>query len=201
MRSRYSCVVVLSIVLGVLSLKPSAAQNELQVVLQAVAAEEKVPRKRASLTVRRGTSETHYRIERVLPDRLRMHWRRDARDQEFIVIGKKMFSREGGGAWSTTPTTPGIDVPISVAKLFENGLEDLREQSTVVQDGVVQRVFTGRISWLAGRTRNYGEFRIAIERDSTLPRRLNFKGLCGTTECSFEHLIVYDPSITIEPPI
>jgi hypothetical protein len=200
MRTRRFFVAGLLVVLGTSGLR-SNAQNELPFILQAVAAEEKVPRKRATLTVRRGASETHYRIERVLPDRLRMHWRRDAREQEFIVVGKTMFSRSDGGAWSVSPTTPGIAMPISVTKLFENGLEDLHEQSTAVEDGVVQRVFTGKISWLAGRTRNDGEIRIIIERDSALPRRLSFKGVCGKIECSFEHLLVYDSSISIEPPI
>lgn len=175
------------------------ADEALDVVLRAVVAEEQAPAKRAELIFRRGDAETRYLIERVLPDRLHMVLRSERLEQEIYVIGDRMYRRVAAG-WTETAAPPPPPAPFSVAALFESRLEDVEELAPIFRDGVEQRVFMGTISWFAGRSRNEGELRIAVETASGLPRLLSFEGTCGASACAFEYALVYDPSIAIEAP-
>ncbi len=179
---------------------PAFAEQPLRYIVQAFAAEEQAPKKRASLIFSRGHTVTRYVIERVLPDRMHMHLREGVQEQELFVIGDRMFQR-GPAGWIVTPASPRLSTPISVTSLFENRLEYVKEMDRVWRDGTEQRVFEGTISWFAGRSRNKGMIRIFIEVASGLPRLMTFKGKCGSSECSFEHAITYDQQISIEAPV
>lgn len=191
---------VLALVLGGAAVEANSDEAALAFILQAFASEEQVTSKRARLTVRRDAVETHYQIERILPDRLRLHWRRDGVEGELVVVGEETFMRDAEG-WRASPRVPLFEAPLSISSMLENRLDNVVEHGPVEAEGIVQRLFTGRISWLAGYTRNEGEIRIVIERDSALPRRLDFEGTCGVVRCSFEHVLTYDPAIAIDVPI
>ena len=179
---------------------PAFAEQPLGFILRSFAAEEQAPKKRADLIFRGGSTVTRYVIERVLPDRMHMHMREGSREQELTVIGDRMFKKEPTG-WSSTSTPPRLSMPLSVVGLFENRLENVKEMNRVSRDGIEQRVFMGTLSWFSGRRRNEGTIRIFIEVSSGLPRLMTFKGTCGSSECSFEHAITYDPGIRIEAPV
>lgn len=176
------------------------AEPALTFVLQAFAAEEHASKKRGHLIFRTGHTETRYSFERVLPDRLHMYSGDADREQELYIIGDQMYQKTATG-WIKTRAAPRLSTPSSVVGLFENRLENIREQNPISVDGAEQRVFEGTISWFAGRNRNQGEIRILIEATSALPHLLTFNGLCGTTECAFEYAITYDPGISIEAPL
>lgn len=200
MKQKIALSALLALVLAGLLVRSESAEPAMAFILQAVLADEQAERKRASLMVRREEAETHYLIERVLPDRLRMYWRRGDREGELVLVGERMYTREADG-WRVTPRAPGFDPPLSVTSMFKNHLENVREHAPMEENGIAQRVFTGKISWFAGRTRNEGELRLVIERDSALPRRLVFEGLCGEIRCAFEQTMIYDASIQIESPL
>jgi hypothetical protein len=169
-------------------------------ILQAFRAEEQAPNKRAELKFRRGQTETHYLIERDIPDKLHMELREGDRDQELYVVGDRMYQKSPTG-WIVSQAGPALSSPISVVGLLKDRLENIKELAPVVVDGLEERVFEGTISWFSGRHQNAGEIRIFIETGSTLPRLMTFKGSCGSSECSFEHAMTYHPTIEIVPPI
>lgn len=193
-----SFVIVLSTV--TMSVSPVLADPSMTFILQAFANEERAPKKYGELTLKRSDTETHYIIARILPDKLYMHLSENDREQEFYVIGDRMYQQNELG-WVSIPAAPQLSTPFSIVSLFENRLENITEQDPVLIDGVEQRVFVGTISWFAGRSRNEGEIEIHIETQLILPRLMRFKGICGTNECAFEYAITYDPSISIEAPI
>jgi hypothetical protein len=190
------------VLIGVIAtaVAPACGEPAPSFVLRAFAAEERAPKKRAHLNIRRGHTDIRYDIERVLPDKLHMRLRDGDQERELYVIGDRMYNK-GPQGWTVTPAAPQLIPAVSVVGLFENGLENVKERARITTDGVEQRVFEGTISWFSGRSRNAGEIRILIETTSVLPRLMTFKGTCGSSECSFEHAITYDPAIAIEAPV
>lgn len=176
------------------------AGPELTFILQALAAEEKVTKKQIDLIFRRGDTKMQYIIRRNLPDRLYMYRRNNNQEQELYIIGDRIYQKNQG-EWDHTPAIAQLSIPFSIVSLFEQRLENIREQNPVSQDGVEQRVFVGTISWFAGRSQNEGEIQIFIDTEQILPRSIKFKGLCGASKCAFEQVINYDPAIVIEAPV
>lgn len=181
-----------------------ARAADLDIVQAAVKAEELAPRKQAELIYHVGAREIRYRIERVLPDRIRILVESAGQSKEMIGIGTVMYVREQGG-WRKVLGAPPPVPPISVADFFRERLKNVVEVESIRdQNGVVrQQVFSGDIRWASGIAsliRNEGTLRIFIERSSGLLQKIKFEGRCGAEQCEFEHAITYDPSVDVVDP-
>jgi hypothetical protein len=197
---RISVSTVVSIGIIVVAIAPAYGEPASSFILRAFEAEEHTAKKRADLSFRSGENDMRYVIERILPDKLHMQMKDRNHEEELYVIGDRLYVK-GPLKWTTTRAVPQLAKPLSVVGLFRSALENVTEQVPVTAHGVEQRVFTGKIAWFSGYNINAGELRIFIERTSALPRLMTFKGTCGSSACSFEHAITYDPALQIEAPV
>jgi hypothetical protein len=200
MTSRCKGLLVIVVLLSGFAIRPAAADAARDFVLAAFTAEEQAPAKRAVLTYRRGTAVSVYRIERVMPDRLHLQLSDRNGDQEIYIIARRLYAK-GPAGWTVSAAAPQLASPVSVIGLFADRLEDLVELAPSMRDGVAHRVFEGKISWYSGRHNNEGKIQFMIDNIAGLPRLMKFDGTCGSDLCSFEQLMTYEPSLTIEAPI
>lgn len=168
-------------------------------LLAALAAEQNATHKRIDLTWNRGPDETHYVIERVLPDRVRIVTRGTRGEGEIVVIGSRMYQKTDG-SWRTTSAAVPVDLLPSPVDLFRNRLDQVTEGPVTRERGVALRSFQATIAWTSAVSPNSGAIRFTIEAVSKLPRRMSFKGTCGGVACAFDQTFTYGGSISIEPP-
>lgn len=168
-------------------------------LLAAFAAEQNAAHKRIELDWNRGGDTTHYVIERILPDRVRVVTRGTRGDGEVVVIGSRMYQKTNG-SWRTSSAAEPVELLPLPVDLFRNRLGDVTEGPSTRENGVAMRSFSGPITWTSAVTPNSGTIQFVVETVSKLPRRMSFRGTCGGVACGFDQTFSYGADIAIEPP-
>jgi hypothetical protein len=169
-------------------------------LLAAFAAEQNATHKRIDLDWNRGPDTTHYVIERVLPDRVRVVTRGTRGDGEVIVIGSRMYQRTNG-SWRTSSAAVPVELLPLPSDLFRNRLGPVTEGPAMTDNGVALRSFSGSITWTSAVSPNSGTIQFVVEAVSKLPRRMSFRGTCGGVACGFDQTFSYGAGISIDPPV
>jgi hypothetical protein len=169
-------------------------------LLAAFAAELNATHKRIDLNWNRGTDTTHYVIERILPDRVRVVTRGTRGDGEVVVIGSRMYQRTNG-SWRTSSAAVPVELLPVPVDLFRNRLGQVTEGPATRENGVALRSFSGSITWTSAVSPNSGTIQFVVEAVSKLPRRMSFRGTCGGVACAFDQTFSYGGDISIDPPV
>jgi hypothetical protein len=156
---------------------------------------------RNALTYRIGNVTFRQQVTKVRPDRVHLLTTpENGPQQQAIVIGRTIFSKQESGAWIESPVPPRMeslnDPTAGLVKL----LSSLREGPHQTHNGREQRVFAGRVRWQAGANHNEGDVEVMVDLLQKLPTRITFTGRCGSRTCSFAQLLEFGPHLTVERP-
>jgi hypothetical protein len=176
------------------------ADASMEFLLAAFAAEQNATHKRIDLDWNRGTDTTHYVIERILPDRVRVVTRGTRGDGEVVVIGSRMYQRTNG-SWRTSSAAVPVELLPLPVDLLRNRLGPVTEGPAMTDNGVALRSFSGSITWTSAVSPNSGTIQFVVEAVSKLPRRMSFRGTCGGVACAFDQTFSYGAGISIDPPV
>lgn len=167
-------------------------------VLQALAAEAQSPQRRIDITASEGDRESRYRIEKVLPDRLRLVTSGSVGDRELLVVDGRVYEKLGATWKESSAFTPDVVPPF--LSMIEQRLTGVVEDAAHTENGVDYRNFTASVLSTSAYGTTRGRLAFRIETQTSLPRRITFTGECDATACTFDQSIEYDPTLTIEPP-
>ena len=183
----------LVLVVLLLAAEAARAEDAMNVVQAAIAAEHAAPSEQAKIFVERAGVADLYLIERVGSSKLHLIRNPERGPQEIIIVDGFAWQRAPEG-WRKSPLRTVSSAAPSIAGLLKSGLTDLSEQPAIDD----KRVFVGNIAWASGR-QNTGRFELRIDA-SGLPRIIHFDGTCAGAPCRFHEKIDYDSQVTIAPP-
>jgi hypothetical protein len=169
-------------------------------VLKALQAQRDAKAYRVHMTQNNGTLQTV--LEYVAPDRFHIV---AGSGSETIIVGDKTYERPRGGKWMPFPVDiGGIIAQFRDLKYLDQlaqGLTDVQRVGTDTLDGTPMMVYALKTDQKLGDIEVISTDKLWIGISDGLPHRQEIQSNVGAIATNTVSMIVYDPSIKIDPPL
>jgi len=179
------------------------AETPKEALLAAVAAEGAAQHKRIVIQMTWDGKDVLQNWDIVAPDRFLFRQRSQAADFELYVIGRTVYGREPGG-WRQAPlgpaSPPGGTVDW-VKRAFDNTLGEVSLVGTETVSGQSAKRYAAQVHYRDQVGAFVGRADLWVSTASSLPVRATFSGTYGDRPFKAEKTVVYQPSLTLDPPL
>jgi hypothetical protein len=189
-------------VLAVLLCARATAETPKEALLAAVAAEGAAQHKQIVIQMTWDGKDVTQSWDVVAPDRFRFRQHAEASDLELYVIGRTVYGREAGG-WRQAPlgaASPPTGTVDWVKRAFDNTLGEVSLVGTESVSGQSAKRYAAQVHFRDQVGAFVGRADLWVSTATSLPLRATFSGTYGERPFKAEKTVVYDPSLTLDPP-
>jgi hypothetical protein len=195
--------VVASAVSVVLIAARARAETPKEALLAAVAAEGAAQHKRIVIQMTWDGKDVVQNWDIEAPDRFLFRQRSQAADLELYVIGRTVYGREPGG-WRQAalgPASPPAGTVDWVNRAFDNTLGEVSLVGTESVSGQSAKRYAAQVHYRDQVGAFVGRADLWVSTASSLPVRATFSGTYGDRPFKADKTVVYEPSLTLDPPL